>query len=72
MIGFSHWDEFLIVSALLCTVIHWIGLMVSDDIRLLNSHDFTKLLYCMVFQLWKKYWVYAKVCSDFDIQPMRS
>ena len=72
MIGLSHQDEFLIESALLCTVRHWIGFMVSHDIRLLSSYDFTKLLYCIVFQLWKKYWVYAKVSGDFDIRTVRS
>ena len=26
---------------------------MSHDIRLLDSHDFTKRLYCIVFQPWK-------------------
>ena len=36
------------VSALVCMVTHWIGPMVSHDIRISSSLDFTKLLYCIV------------------------
>ena len=47
MVGLGHQDGVPMVSALMCTVINWTGPMMSHDIRLLGSHDFTKLLhYC--------------------------
>ena len=30
----GHWDEFPMVSILVCMVTHWIGPMVNHDIRL--------------------------------------
>ena len=50
MIGLSHLDGFLMVSALMCMVTHWIEHTISHNIRLSGSHDFTKLLYCIVSQ----------------------
>ena len=38
------------MSALLCTITHWIGPTVNHNIRILGSHDFTKILYCIVSQ----------------------
>ena len=50
MIGIGRWDEILMVSALICMVTPYTRLMVSHDIRLLSSYDFTKILYCIVSQ----------------------
>ena len=50
MTGLGYWDEFPIVSALLCMVIHWSGPIVSHDLKLLSSHDFTKLFHYVVSQ----------------------
>ena len=33
------------VSVLVCMVTHWIGPIGSHDIRLLDSHNFSKLIY---------------------------
>ena len=46
MAGLGYWDRFPMVSALVCMVAHWIGPMVSYDLRLSSSHNFTKLLHC--------------------------
>ena len=53
VVGLGYWDEFLMVSALVCRVAHWIGPMVSYDLRLSSSHDSTKLLHCIVSQPWE-------------------
>ena len=50
MVGLNYQDEFPMVSTLVCIVTYWIGLMVSHDLRLLSSHNLTKLLHCVVFQ----------------------
>ena len=50
MVGLGYWDGFSMVSALVCMVAHWTGPMVSYDLRLSISHDFTKLFHCVVFQ----------------------
>ena len=50
MISLNHWDEIHIVSSLVCMVTHRTGLTISHDIKLLGSHDFTKLLHCIVSQ----------------------
>ena len=50
MVGLSYHDGFPMVSVLVCIVTHWIGLTVSHDLRLLSSHDLTKLFHCVVFQ----------------------
>ena len=50
MVGLSNWDCFPIMSALVCMVTHLIGPMVSHHLTLSSSHDFTKLLYCVVSQ----------------------
>ena len=36
-----------------CIVTHWTGPTVSHDLRLSSSHDLTKLLHCVVSQLWE-------------------
>ena len=41
------------VSALVCMVTHWIGLIISHDLRLSSSYDFTKLLHYVVSQPWE-------------------
>ena len=51
--GFAYWDEFPMVSALVCIVAHWTRPMVSYDLKLSSSHDFTKLLRCVVSQPWE-------------------
>ena len=51
MVGLGYQDEFLMVSTLVCMVIHWIGTIVIYDLRLSSSHDLTKLPYCVVSQL---------------------
>ena len=48
MTSLGYWDKFPLVSALVCMVTHWTGLMVSHDLRLSSSHDLTKLLHCVV------------------------
>ena len=48
--GLGYWDVFSMMSALVCMVTHWIGPMVSYDLRLSSSHDFPKLLHYIVFQ----------------------
>ena len=48
--GLGYWDGFPMVSALVCMAAHWIGPMVSYDLRLSSSHDSTKLLHRIVFQ----------------------
>ena len=53
MVGLGHRDRVPMVSALVYVVTHWIGPMISHDIRLLGIHDFIKLLYCIVSQPWE-------------------
>ena len=53
MVGLSNWDCFPIMSALVCMVTHLIGPMVSHHLTLSSSHDFTKLLYCVVSESWE-------------------
>ena len=50
MVGLGYWDGFPMVSALVCMIAHWIGLIVSYDFRLSSSHESTKLLHCIVSQ----------------------
>ena len=48
MTGLGYWDEFPMVSSLVCMVTHWTGLTMSHDLRLSSSHDLTKLLHYVV------------------------
>ena len=50
MIGLSYQNGFLMVSTLVCMVTHWIEPMMSHDMRLSSSHDFTKLFHCITSQ----------------------
>ena len=50
MVGLGYWDEFPMVSALVCMVAHWIGHMLSYDLRLSSSYEFTKLFHYVVSQ----------------------
>ena len=50
IIVLNHKGETPMVSVLMCMVTHWTRPMVIHGVRLSNSHDFIKLLYCMVFQ----------------------
>ena len=49
-IGLCHWDGFSMVSALVCTVTHWIEPTISHDIRLSGSHNFTKLIHNLLIR----------------------
>ena len=53
MTSLGYWDEFPMVSALVCMVAHWTKPMVSYDLRLASSHDLTKLFHCVVSQPWE-------------------
>ena len=48
MVGLGYWDGFPMMSTLVCMNAHWTGPMVSYDLRLSSSHDFTKLLHYVV------------------------
>ena len=48
MASIGHQDEVPMMSVLVCTITHWIRVMINHNIRLLGSHDFTKLLYCII------------------------
>ena len=50
MTDLGHQDKVIMVSALVCIVTLWTRLIVSHDVRLLSSHDFIKLLYCIISQ----------------------
>ena len=50
MAGLGYQYGFPMVSALVCMVIHWTRPMVSHELRLSSSYDFTKLLHCVVSQ----------------------
>ena len=51
MVGLSYRDGFSMVSALVYIVTHWTRPMVSHDLRLSSSHDFTKMFHYVVSQL---------------------
>ena len=53
MVGLGYWVRFPMVSALECMVAHWIGPVVSYDLRLSSSHDSTTLLHYIVSQSWE-------------------
>ena len=53
MTGLGYRDEFSMVSALVCMVTHWTGLIISYNLRLSSSHDLIKLLHCVVSQPWE-------------------
>ena len=50
MVDLDHRDEVPMASTILCMFTHWIGLIVSHDIKVSSSHDFTKFLYCIISQ----------------------
>ena len=45
MTGLGYRDRFPMVSALVCMITHWIGPMVSHNLRLSKSHDLIKMLH---------------------------
>ena len=47
----GYGEGFPMVSALVCMVTHCTRPMVSHDLRLSSSHDFTKLFHYVVSQL---------------------
>ena len=51
MVGLVYQDGVPMVRKLVYMITHWIGPMVNYDIRLLVSHDFTKLLYYIVVRI---------------------
>ena len=53
MIGLGYWNGFPMVSVLVCMVTHWIGSMVSHDLRLSSSLDLNKLPHCVISQSWE-------------------
>ena len=53
MVGLGYWDEFPMVSAIVCMIAHWTIPMMSYELRLSSSHDSTKLLHYVVFQPWE-------------------
>ena len=38
MIGLNYWDEFPMMSALVCTIIHWERSIVNYNATLLDNH----------------------------------
>ena len=48
MVSLSHGDKFPMMSTLVCIVTHLTRTKMSYDIKLLNSHDFTKLFHYVV------------------------
>ena len=44
----GHWDGFPMVGALVCMDIHQIEPTLTHDIMLSGSHDYTKLLCCII------------------------
>ena len=65
MTGLGYWNGFPLVSALVCIVTHWIGPTVSHNLRLLSSHDLTKLLHCVVSQPWENIELVLKLAMTF-------
>ena len=53
MTSLGYWDEFPMVSVLMCMLTHWIRPMVSHGLGLSSSHNFTKLLHYVVSQPWE-------------------
>ena len=49
------------VNVLMCMVIHWMEPIVSHDIRLSDSHNFTKLIHNLLIR------GDALVCSVFEV-----
>ena len=48
MVDLSHRVKVLMISALVGMVTHWIWVMLNHDTRLSGSHEFIKLLHCIV------------------------
>ena len=49
MTSLGYWDVFNSHDVFTSAYRHWTRPMVSHDLRLSSSHDFTKLLHCVVF-----------------------
>ena len=60
-IGLSYWDQFPMVSALVCMVTHWIEPIVNHDLRLSSSRYFIKLLHCVISQHWENIELVLKI-----------
>ena len=63
MVSLGHRDKFPIVGALVCMVTHWTRSTVSHDLRLSNSHDFTKLLHYVISQYWENIEIVLKLVA---------
>ena len=66
IVGFCYQDRVPMVSALMCMVTHWIRPIVSHDIRLWSSHDFTKLLHSIISQPWENIELVQKLAMAFS------
>ena len=64
MICLRHSDEFLMVSALVCTITHWTWPMVNRDIRILIFMIHHTIL-SHIFWTLREYWAYAKINRRF-------
>ena len=53
MVSLNHWNDFPMVSTLVCIITHWTRLMVSHDVRLSSSYDFTKPFHYVISQSWE-------------------
>ena len=54
MTSLGYRDRFPMSCALVCMVTNWTTLIViSHNLKLSSSHEFTKLLYCIVSQPWE-------------------
>ena len=61
MVSLGHRDKFPVVGALVCMVTHWTRSTMNHDLMLSNSHDFTKLLHCVVSQHWENIEIVLKL-----------
>ena len=50
MTGLGHHDEFPIMSTLVCIVTYQIESIMSHNVKLSSSHDFTKMFHYIVPQ----------------------
>ena len=72
MTSLGHRDRVPIVSRLLCMVMYWVRLTMSHDIRLLSSHNFIKLLWCIIFQPWENVELIPKLVATFNYEWVES
>ena len=68
MTCFNYRDGFPMVCALVFVVTHWTRPKMSYDLRLSSSHDFIKLLHCIVSQPWENIKLVLKLVVDLTYQ----